>query len=194
MAKGDSPTHVQTAHTLLIVDDERSLRFSLGEWARDAVLLDLKLGDEDGLALLRKIREEDPTLPVIMLTGHGGVEHAVRATRLGAYDFIEKKPPYLEHLEVVIRRALEHGRLRREVAHWRKSSEKEQPLVGESRGFRRARQQLEKAGHSGSATVLVQGETGAGKELMARYLHAHSPRAGGPFIELNCSAIPEQLL
>ncbi|HEY2954291.1 MAG TPA: sigma-54 dependent transcriptional regulator [Candidatus Eisenbacteria bacterium] len=218
MAKDDSPTHVQTAHTLLIVDDERSLRFSLGEWARDSglvpleaadgrealeqlrergadvVLLDLKLGDEDGLAVLRKIREEDPTLPVIMLTGHGGVEHAVRATRLGAYDFIEKKPPYLEHLEVVIRRALEHARLKREVDHWRKSSEKEQPMVGESRGYRRALQLLEKAGQSGSATVLIQGETGAGKELMARFLHAHSPRAQGPFIELNCSAIPEQLL
>src|SRR6266545_5292916 len=218
MAKGDSPARVQAAHTLLIVDDERSLRFTLGEWARDSglqpleaadgrealerlrehgadvVLLDLKLGDEDGLQVLRRLREEDPSLPVIMLTAHGAVEHAVRATRLGAYDFIEKKQPYLEHLEVVVRRALEHGRLRREVEHLRSSTHKDQPLLGESRGLKRVLQQLDKAAQSGSATVLIHGETGVGKELMARYLHAHSPRAAGPFIELNCSAIPEQLL
>ena len=218
MAKGDSPTHLQTAHTLLIVDDERSLRFSLGEWARDSglhaleaadgrealehlrergadvVLLDLKLGDEDGLQVLRKIREEDPALPVIMLTGHGGVEHAVRATRLGAYDFIEKKPPYLEHLEVVVRRALEHARLKHEVAYQRASDRAGVQLVGESPGLRRVLHQLDKAAQSPSATVLLQGETGSGKELMARHLHLRSSRAERPFVDLNCSAIPEQLL
>src|SRR6185503_7190527 len=122
MAKGDSPTQTQAARTVLIVDDERTLRFSLGEWARDAgfhpleaasesealerlrdhevdvVVLDLKLGDEDGLQVLRRLREQDSTLPVVMLTGHGTVEHAVRATKLGAYDFV-LKPPDLEHLE-----------------------------------------------------------------------------------------------
>src|SRR5215813_8425136 len=223
MAKGDIPTHsaanaVQTAHTLLIVDDEPSLRFSIGEWARDSglhaleaadgqqaleqlrergadvVLLDLKLGEEDGLQVLRRIREEDPSLPVIMLTGHGGVEHAVQATRLGAYDFIEKKPPYLEHLEVVVRRALEHARLKHEVEHLREGSQPDQKLFGESPGLRRALQRLEKVARSNTATVLLHGETGSGKELMARYVHAHSARAGEPFIDLNCSAIPEQLL
>jgi DNA-binding NtrC family response regulator len=217
MAKGDSPTHTQTAHTLLIVDDERSLRFSIGEWARDAgyqpfeasagrealdrareqpvdvVLLDLKLGDEDGLQVLRRLREEDPAVPVIMLTGHGTIEHAVRATRLGAYDFI-LKPPNLDHLGVVVARAIEHSRLRREVDHFRTSTDRDQPMIGESAVLKRVLQRLEKAGRSSSATVLIQGETGVGKELMARYLHAHSPRAAGPFIELNCSAIPEQLL
>ena len=109
MARGDSPARTQSgAQTLLIVDDERSLRFSLGEWARDegytpleaangreaieavrdsgvdAVLLDLKLGDEDGLKVLQTIREADPSIPVIMLTGHGRVEHAVRAIKIGA--------------------------------------------------------------------------------------------------------------
>jgi two-component system nitrogen regulation response regulator NtrX len=217
MAKGDSPTQTQAARTVLIVDDERTLRFSLGEWARDAgfhpleaasesealerlrdhevdvVVLDLKLGDEDGLQVLRRLREQDPALPVVMLTGHGTVEHAVRATKLGAYDFV-LKPPDLEHLEVVLRRAMEHARLRREVEHLRGAGAEAQPLLGESAGLRHVVQQLDKVAKSSAATVLIHGETGTGKELMARYLHARSARAGAAFIDLNCSAIPEQLL
>jgi DNA-binding NtrC family response regulator len=218
MAKGEEQTQTQGAPGLLIVDDERSLRFSLGEWARDvgwrpleatagadalsavvqggvdAVLLDLKLGDEDGLQVLKRLREEDPRLPVIMLTGHGTVEHAVRATKLGAYDFI-LKPPDLVHLGVVIQRALEHARLRREVDHLRKASAPQQPLLGQSVGLKKAVQMLDRVAAGGTATtVLLLGETGTGKELMARHLHAHSARAEGPFIDINCSAIPEQLL
>lgn len=217
MAKGDSPTRVQSAQTLLIVDDERSLRFSIGEWARDAgytpleaansrealervrehgvdaVLLDLKLGDEDGLKVLKQLREADPLLPVVMLTGHGSVEHAVRAIKIGAYDFM-LKPPDLDHLGVVLERALEHARLRREVDHLRATAPSAQPIVGESESLQRAMQRLERAAKSGTSTVLIRGETGSGKELMARFLHSKSARAGGPFIELNCSAIPETLL
>jgi DNA-binding NtrC family response regulator len=217
MVRGESSAETLTAQTLLIVDDERSLRFSMGEWARDAgfhaleatggrdalerlhdqsidaVVLDLKLAEEDGMEVLKRIREEDPILPVIMLTGHGSVEHAVRATRLGAYDFM-LKPPDLDHLGVVLRRALERARLEREVEHWRSAPQREQMLIGESPGLKQVLLRLDKAGRSSTATVLIHGETGAGKELMARYLHAHSPRAAGPFIELNCSAIPEQLL
>jgi len=217
MARGEAPAQVQNAPTLLIVDDERSLRFSIGEWARDAgfrpleatggreavealrdhsvdaVVLDLKLGEEDGLKVLKGLRDADPSLPVIMLTGHGTIEHAVRATRLGAYDFM-LKPPDLEHLGVVVHRALEHARLRREVEVLRSGAGIEQPLLGESPGLQRVLQRLDKVAKSGTATVLIQGETGSGKELMARYLHAHSARAGGPFVDLNCSAIPEQLL
>ncbi|MBI1796693.1 MAG: sigma-54-dependent Fis family transcriptional regulator [Candidatus Eisenbacteria bacterium] len=216
MVRGDTPTQTQAARTLLIVDDEKSLRFSIGEWARDAgfrpveaasgrealermaehdvdaVVLDLKLGDEDGLQLLARLREADPSLPVIMLTGHGTVEHAVKATRLGAYDFM-LKPPDLEHLQIVLTRALEHARLRREVDHLRGGAGA-MSMLGESAGFRRAIQQLDKVAKSGAATVLIQGETGSGKELMARYLHARSPRAAAAFVDLNCSAIPEQLL
>jgi len=215
MARGESPTRADTAHTLLIVDDERSLRFSLSEWARDsgyqpleaaggrealelaheqplgAILLDLKLGAEDGLEVLRRLRQDDPTVPVIMLTGHGSIKHAVEATRLGAFDFMVK-PPDLDHLGVVLSRAIDHGRLRREVDDHRR--EKLQPLIGDSAGLKRALQRLEKAGRSSTATVLIRGETGSGKGLLARYLHAHSARAEGPFVELNCSAIPEQLL
>jgi DNA-binding NtrC family response regulator len=213
MAKGE--TRVQTPHTLLIVDDERSLRFSIGEWARDAgyrpleaqdgntalehvrsepvdaVLLDLRLGIEDGLEVLRRLRAEQPDLPVVVLTGHGTIEHAVQATRLGAFDFM-LKPPDLEHLGIVLERALERVRLRREVDLAR--TEKLPPIIGDSAGLRLALQRLEKAGKSGTATILVRGETGSGKGLLARYLHAHSARADGPFVELNCSAIPEQLL
>jgi DNA-binding NtrC family response regulator len=217
MAKGGSTTRTQGALTLLIVDDERSLRFSIGEWARDmgytpleaaggrealeavrehgadAVLLDLRLGDEDGLKLLRQIRESDPDIPVVMLTGHGTVEHAVRAIKMGAYDFM-LKPPDLDHLGVVLERAIEHGRLRREVDHLRATAPSAQPILGSSVALQRALSRLERAARGGTATVLLRGETGSGKELTARFLHEKSPRAAGPFIELNCSAIPEQLL
>jgi two-component system, NtrC family, response regulator AtoC len=216
MAKGGT-TRTQGALTLLIVDDERSLRFSIGEWARDmgytpleaaggrealeavrehgadAVLLDLRLGDEDGLKLLRQIRESDPDVPVVMLTGHGTVEHAVRAIKMGAYDFM-LKPPDLDHLGVVLERAIEHGRLRREVDHLRANAPSAQPILGSSEALQRALSRLERAARGGTATVLLRGETGSGKELTARFLHEKSPRAAGPFIELNCSAIPEQLL
>jgi two-component system, NtrC family, response regulator AtoC len=217
MAKGDSSTRVQAAQTLLIVDDERSLRFSIGEWARDegyapveaansrealdavreqgvdAVLLDLKLGDEDGLKVLKQLREADAKLPVVMLTGHGTVEHAVRAIKMGAYDFM-LKPPDLGHLGIVLERALEHARLKREVDHLRATAPSAQPIVGGSAALQRALQRLERAAKSGTSTVLIHGETGSGKELMARFLHTKSARSAGPFIELNCSAIPEQLL
>ena len=217
MARGASVTDTPSAPTLLIVDDERTLRFGIGEWARDAgfvpveaeggaealsrlregpvdaVILDLKLGDEDGLEVLRALREEDALLPVVMLTGHGTIEHAVKATKLGAYEFIVK-PPNLEHLGVVLRRALEHAGLRREVEHLRTRTLQYQPLLGDSPGLKKTLGQLEKAARAGAFTVLVLGETGSGKELMARFLHAQSPRAGGPFVELNCGAIPENLL
>ena len=217
MAKGDSSIRAQSKGTLLVVDDERSLRFSISEWARDegfapleaatgrealeavrergvdAVVLDLKLGDEDGLRVLKELRELDPSLPVVMLTGHGTVEQAVRAIQLGAYDFM-LKPPDLDHLGVVLDRALEHARLRQEVTLLRESAKGNLTIVGDSDGLKTALSRLERAAKASISTVLIHGETGSGKELMARYLHEHSARAGGPFVELNCSAIPEQLL
>jgi len=159
----------------------------------DAVVLDLKLGDEDGLRVLRELRELEPSLPVVMLTGHGTVEQAVRAIQLGAYDFM-LKPPDLDHLGVVLDRALEHARLRQEVTRLRENASGRLEILGSSEGLRSALSRLERAARASASTVLIHGETGAGKELMARYLHGQSARANGPFVELNCSAIPEQLL
>ncbi|OGF16526.1 MAG: hypothetical protein A2W00_13225 [Candidatus Eisenbacteria bacterium RBG_16_71_46] len=215
MARGDTPTHTQAAQTLLIVDDERSIRFGIGEWARDAgfqaleaasgrealdrlrdqsvdiVVLDLRLGDMDGLQVLKRLREEDANVPIIMLSAHATFDHVVQAVKSGAFWFLPK-PLDTEQLAALVDRALENARLKREVELHRR--ERSQPLIGESAGLKRALQRLEKAGRSGTATVLIQGETGSGKGLLARYLHAHSARAKGPFVELNCSAIPEQLL
>ena len=214
MVRGETSTQTQNAPTLLIVDDERSLRFAIGEWARDtgyqaveapnaaeaqrilretpvdAVLLDLKLGDEDGMHVLRSIKEIDPELPVVMLTGHGALEHAVRATKLGAWDFVVK-PPDLEKLGVTLQRAMEHARLSREVQRLRGGAPM---LLGESLGLKRVLQHIDRAARSGAATVLLLGESGTGKELMARRLHAQSPRGSGPFIAVNCGAIPDNLL
>jgi len=216
--KGEELTQTHSAPCVLIVDDEPSLRFNLGEWARDAGLrpleaasgeealnavrsqavdvavLDLRLGNEDGMQVLRRLREEDAGLSVILLTGHGTIAHAVEATRLGAYDFM-LKPPDLEHLGVVVRRALDHARLSREVDHLRQSTRGQTRLLGESPGLRKSVEQLDRVARAGTdATVLLHGETGTGKELMARYLHERSPRARAAFVDINCSAIPEQLL
>jgi two-component system response regulator AtoC len=215
MARGDSPSPAPSAHTLLVVDDEKSIRFGITEWARDAgyepieaasgrealerarevaidaVVLDLKLGDMDGLQVLKRLRDDDPTLPVVMLSAHASFDHVVQAVQAGAYWFLPK-PADLGQLAVLLERSLENARLQRVVDAARR--ERLQPLIGDSAALQRAKQRLEKAGRSGTATVLVRGETGSGKGLLARFLHAHSPRAEGPFVELNCSAIPEQLL
>jgi DNA-binding NtrC family response regulator len=215
MAKGDTPTQAVSAQSLLVVDDEPSIRFGLSEWAResgfapieassgreaiervreqrvDAVVLDLKLGDVDGLQVLRRLREEDANVPVIMLSAHASFDHVVQAVKLGAFWFLPK-PLDTEQLGALLQLALENARLKREVEAHRR--EKLQPLIGDSAGLRRALQLLEKAGESAVATVLIHGETGSGKGLLARFLHGHSARAAAPFVSLNCSAIPEQLL
>ena len=218
MARGDTPTQTPTARTVLVVDDQPAIRLGLTQLLQDsglnalaaangdealealrehpvdAVVLDLKLGAEDGLEVLVRLLREEPGLPVIMLTAHGGVEAAVEAVRKGAYNFLQKVPGYEAQLEVELTRALEQARLRQEVDRFRAGEPGAQALIGESPRLKRALERLEKAGRSTTATVLIRGETGSGKGLLARYLHARSARGGGPFIELNCSAIPEQLL
>ncbi|MFM7232911.1 MAG: sigma-54-dependent transcriptional regulator [bacterium] len=217
MVKDDSPTPATSKGTLLLVDDEQTLRFSIGEWARDegyvvleatngrealeaarrndldAVVLDLKLGEDDGLKVLKDLRDLDGLLPVVMLTGHGSVEHAVKAIHIGANDFM-LKPPNLDHLGIVLTRAMETARLRAENMHLRARAQSKVELIGAAGGLRDVLARLDRAAKAAASTVLIHGETGAGKELMARYLHDHSARAGQMFVELNCSAIPEQLL
>jgi DNA-binding NtrC family response regulator len=126
-----------------------------------------------------------------MLSAYATFDHVIQAVQNGAFWFLAK-PLENDALGALLQRALENSRLRREVEEHRR--EKLQPLIGESPGLKRALQRLEKAGKSSTATVLIQGETGSGKGLLARYLHAHSTRANGPFVEQNCSAIPDTLL
>jgi len=158
--------------------------------ARDVVLLDVRLPDGDGLALLEEIMTSAPETVVIMMSGHATIDLAVRATRLGAWDFLEK-PVSLERLLVLLRNAAASRVLadenRRLQAPWAS------PIIGRSPAIAELLAQIARAGPS-AARVLIQGEHGTGKELVARALHAASPRRSGPFVAVNCSAIPEELI
>ena len=207
--------------TILIADDEPSIRRTLRdileyegfeieeaedgddafEKARsgrhDLVLLDIKMPKRDGLDVLKALGEEEATVPVIMISGHGTVETAVEATRLGAADFIEK-PPDLNRLLVSVRGALERGSLRTENRRMRQTiADVEQseltPIVGESAAIGRIKATIERVA-STEARVLITGEPGTGKELVARWVHHRSQRAGGPLVEVNCAAIPSELI
>ena len=199
--------------TLLIVDDEANIRSSLhGALGRegyqvdeaetlaagraklreayDLVLLDVWLPDGSGLDLLAEIRASAPETVVIVMSGHATIDVAVQATRLGAYDFMEK-PLSLEHLLVVLRNASTalalHAENRRLKPAW------PFPIVGGSAAIRNLMREVEQAGPS-TARVLIEGENGTGKELVARALHASGPRRDHPFVAVNCSAIPEELI
>ncbi|MBP7146030.1 MAG: sigma-54-dependent Fis family transcriptional regulator [Acidobacteria bacterium] len=201
---------------VLVADDERAIRDALrmileyegyrvveatdGEQvlpvARaehpDAVLLDIRMPRLSGLEALRKLREAYPELPVLMISGHGTIETAVEALRGGAQDFLEKP---LER-EVVLRRLagiLERARLREEVASARVGDDLRWKLVGQSAPMQRVFELIERTGPT-QATVLITGESGTGKELVARAIHARSPRAEAPFIKVNCAAIPDELI
>lgn len=202
--------------TVLVVDDEQGIRDSLsgileddgyavitassGEEAismvmeskPDLVLLDIWLTGIDGLQTLNKIREIDNDIPVIMISGHGNIETAVSAIKIGAYDFLEK-PLSLEKVLLTTHRALERKRLRDENKSLRAVINSNNVLIGSSQVMRRLREQIELAGSSNSR-VLILGESGTGKEIVARLLHEKSPRANSPFVEVNCAAIPQELI
>ena len=161
----------------------------------DAVLTDVHLGADSGLDLLRHIRTEHPSLPVLVMTAFGDVSVAVEALRGGAYDFLTK-PLDLAVLRAALGRALETRRLRREVSALRREVRIHRPvqqLVGESPAIRSLQQLISRVGPT-SSSVLIQGESGTGKELVARALHLQSSRAERAFTALNCAAIPESLL
>ena len=163
----------------------------------DAVFLDVWLPDLDGLAVLDRLRAEAPDLPVIMISGHGTVETAVAAVKRGADDFLEK-PLALERVLLTLQKALERRRLARERDDLKREllslqARDEEVLLGDSPAMQRLRAEIARAGAS-DARVLVTGESGVGKELVARALHRASPRAAGPFVEVNGAAIPEELI
>jgi len=203
-------------HSILVVDDEASIRQSLkgamedegykvtavdsGEACVDLlrrrsfelVLLDIWLPGMDGLETLQKIREADNAPEVLMISGHGTIETAVRATKLGAFDFVEK-PLSLEKTLILVKNALEAKRLRSENSDLKKQLLARNVIVGESIPIKALRQQIGLMAAT-NGRVLVDGESGAGKELVAHAIHGESLRRDALFVEVNCAAIPEDLI
>ncbi len=165
-------------------------RISTGRY--DLVLLDIWLPNMDGMEALARIRERDPDAAVIMISGHGTIENAVRAIQLGAYNFVEK-PLSLDKTVIAVSSALKQRRLEQENRYLRARVESKQVLIGESAVMRELRKQIRMAAPT-HGRVLIFGENGTGKELVARSIHAQSLRKNGSFIEVNCAAIPEELI
>ncbi|MEC4684877.1 MAG: sigma-54 dependent transcriptional regulator, partial [Nitrospirota bacterium] len=204
------------AYSVLIVDDEAGIRESLreifedegyevftaeaGEEALqmidsipvDLVFLDIWLPDRDGMEVLEDIKTRRESLPVVMISGHGTVEIAVKATKIGAYDFLEK-PLSLERVLITAQRALERGTIEREIQTLKENVSKKWQLVGDSPAIKTLRQQIDMVASS-SSRVLIMGESGSGKELVARLIHEKSPRVHKTFVEVNCAAIPAELI
>ncbi len=206
--------------TVLVVDDEKLVRWSIRqklesagyqvfeadscEAARalfkenlpDLVTLDVRLPDGSGLKLLLDMKKFSPNVPVIMITAYGAVEDAVKALKIGAYDYLEK-PINFDRLLHSLQNAVETVTLREQVARTRKeesSSHSLESIIGVSDHIRSVKQLVRKVAVSEASTILVQGESGTGKELVAKALHYESNRSRQPFMILNCAAIPEQLL
>ena len=158
----------------------------------DLAFLDIKMGGMDGLETLQKIRQANDALPVVIISGHGTVSTAVEATKLGAFDFIEK-PLASERVLVTIRNALDQGRLRDENRTLKRAVEARHQMVGESPAVREIWDKIKRAAPT-TATVLLLGESGSGKELVARAIHRNSLRSRDRFVQVNCAAIPEELI
>ncbi len=204
---------------ILIIDDEKAIRNALRDILEhekhkveeaedgasglekamkgkfDVVLCDIKMPKMDGMELLEKLMAHDDSIPVVMISGHGTIDTAVEAIKKGAFDFIQK-PPDLNRILVTLRNALERGSLVQETRTLRQKVQKgkaDARMVGSSLALEAIREMVEKVGPS-DARVLITGGNGAGKEGVARMLHEKSSRKGGPFIEVNCAAIPGELI
>jgi len=179
---------------ILAEDGPTALRV-LGQTPVDAALVDLKMPGMNGITLMQAMKERNQELVMIMITGYGSIETAVQAMKCGAEDFLTK-PVSPDHLAMLIERALDRQRMQRENRWLRRQLMKGQGaygLVGQSAGMRQVYGLIEKAAGV-DCNVLICGETGSGKELVARAIHEHSPRTKGPFLAINCSAVPETLL
>ncbi len=220
MATATEPTQsVKTKGRILIVDDELVVRDSLGKWftsegyttrpvggAREALetiqqqqfdiaLIDIKMPGMDGMELQARLREADPDLTVVIMTGYASVETAVQALKHGAYDYITKPvdPDELSHL---VSKAMEHRRARHEVARLRENLQEVQPgteLIGRSPAMKKVTELIEMVAPT-EATVLITGESGTGKEVVARAIHAAGPRRYMPMVTIHCGALTETLL
>ncbi|RMF47791.1 MAG: sigma-54-dependent Fis family transcriptional regulator [Deltaproteobacteria bacterium] len=177
------------------VDNGEAAINMVSEEEIDLVLLDLNLGTASGLDVLRMLREIDPGILVIIITGYGTVESAVEALKLGAYDYI-KKPFKADAIHLIVRLALETQSLRREVRQLRRGSRQGlgNDMVGASSHLEQVYRQVREVAKHETATVLVTGESGVGKELVARAIHDLSPRRNRPFVEINCGSLPFNLL
>ncbi len=202
--------------TILLIDDEKSIRNVLKDILQhegyrieeaadgeqglqklaaqpfDLVLCDIKMPKMDGLEVLQQIMLLQPDVPVIMISGHGTIETAVDAVKKGAFDFIAK-PPDLNRLLITIRNALDKNTLVKETRVLKKKVQRVQDIIGNSTGIAKIKSTIEKVAPT-DARVLVTGENGTGKELVARWLHEKSNRANQPLIEVNCAAIPAELI
>ncbi len=201
---------------ILIIDDEKAIRKTLGEILSyegykmeeagdgeeglkkfreknyDVVLCDIKMPKIDGIEFLEKAREINPDVPIIMISGHGTIETAVEAVKKGAYDYISK-PPDLNRLLITIRNAMDKTRLVTETKVLKRKVARVQEMIGESAPIKKIKETIAKVSPT-EARVLITGENGVGKELVARWLHEKSGRAEGPLVEVNCAAIPSELI
>src|ERR671918_1708504 len=174
------------------VDSGEACLERLGRQSYDVVLLDIWLPGMDGLATLARMRERQIDVQVVIISGHGNVESAVRAIKMGAFDFVEK-PLSLEKTVLVVRNALRQQRLEAENQALRARVDAQHTMVGESYAMVQLREQVAMAAPT-NGRVLIFGENGTGKELVARNIHQMSRRRTGPFVEVNCAAIPEELI
>ncbi|NVO04423.1 MAG: sigma-54-dependent Fis family transcriptional regulator [Bacteroidetes bacterium] len=201
---------------ILIVDDEKSIRNTLREILEyekfviddapdgiealeliqkntyDVILCDIKMPKMDGIEVLSKILEIQPDAVVVMISGHGNIETAVEAIKKGAYDFISK-PLDLNRLLITIRNAMDKSELVTETKVLKKKVSKTYDMVGESQSISEIKEMIEKVAPT-NARVLITGDNGTGKELVARWLHEKSNRSSAPFVEVNCAAIPSELI
>ncbi|MBA2762254.1 MAG: sigma-54-dependent Fis family transcriptional regulator [Segetibacter sp.] len=202
--------------TILIIDDERAIRKTLNEIlgfegykieeaadgeeglkkfqekTYDVVLCDIKMPKLDGIEFLSKATAINPDVPIIMISGHGNIETAVEAVKKGAFDYISK-PPDLNRLLITIRNAKDKTNLVKETKVLKRRANKVQEMIGESAAIQKIKETIEKVAPT-EARVMITGENGSGKELVARWLHEKSNRAEGQLVEVNCAAIPSELI